>query len=487
MSRPFSRPRAELPSIIQGGMGIGVSNWKLARRVARRGEIGVISGTGIDAVVVRELQDGDPHGRRTVLRDYPDADIAEHLIDEYYRPEGRPEGDAYDLLPMHRFQPTDESQRVLAAATYTEVRLAKEGHDGLVGMNLLAKLKRYTLPCLYGALLADVDMVSIGAGIPLEEARQLRKLADGEPAKLRLDVDTGQADEEAVAEADFAIEFDPSIVVDDPPDVAPPAFFPIVSSDVLARIMDAKLPDAAVDGWVVERPVAGGHNAPPRNKNYDEDGHPIYDERDEADLEAVRDLGKPFYLAGGFGSPGGLERAREIGADGIQVGSLFSLTRESGYPEDVTRRLIRGLHAGDIDVQTHGRVSSTGFPFKVLSADNTLADDEVYDDRPRVCDLGYLREPYVDGQGRLLGRCPAEPVRTYVSRGGDREETEGRACLCNALLANIGLAQQRGGQSEPPLFTGGEALENLPLGSVDEPSYDVDDVLGYLYGENPSA
>jgi hypothetical protein len=74
-----------------------------------------------------------------------------------------------------------------------------------------------------------------------------------------------------------------------------------------------------------------------------------------------------------------------------------------------------------------------------------------------------------------------------VSRGGDRDETEGRACLCNALLANIGLAQQRGGQSEPPLFTGGEALENLPLGSVDEPSYDVDDVLAYLYGENPSA
>jgi NAD(P)H-dependent flavin oxidoreductase YrpB (nitropropane dioxygenase family) len=251
--------------------------------------------------------------------------------------------------------------------------------------------------------------------------------------------------------------------------------------------MDAKLPDAAVDGWVVERPVAGGHNAPPRNKNYDEHGHPIYDERDEADLEAVRELGKPFYLAGGFGSPEGLKRAREVGADGIQVGSLFSLTRESGYPEDVTRRLIRGLHAGDVDVQTDGRVSSTGFPFKVLSVDNTLADDEVYEERPRVCDLGYLREPYVDGQGRLLGRCPAEPVRTYVSRGGDPDETEGRACLCNALLANIGLAQQRGGQSEPPLFTGGEALENLPLGSVDEPSYDVNDVLAYLYGKNPSA
>ena len=469
------------PNIIQGGMGIGVSTWRLARRVAQRGEIGIVSGTGIDSVVVRELQEGDPHGRRRVLAEYPDADIAEDVVDRFYHPEGRAPGESYDLVNMHGFNPSVRSQRILAAATFTEVRLAKEGHDGLVGLNLLAKLKRYTLPCIYGALLAGVDIVSIGAGIPMEEARQIPKLAAGEPAALGLDVDTSQAPD---ADGSFTYRFDPADVLDDPPTLESPLFLPIVSSDVLARILDTKLPDDHVDGWVVETPVAGGHNAPPRNKNYAEDHTPLYDERDEADLEAVRALGKPFYLAGGYGSPRGLRFARSVGAAGIQVGSLFSLADESGYPEGTTRRLIRKLHTGDLSVSTEGRVSSTGFPFKVLTAEDTLADDEVYAERRRVCDLGYLREPYLDGKGRLMGRCPAEPVKTYESRGGDPGEAEGRACLCNALLANIGHAQRRTDGPEPPLFTGGDALEDLPLGSAEDPQYDADDVIDYLYGEH---
>lgn len=473
-------PRLSAPNIIQGGMGIGVSTWRLARRVAQRGEIGVVSGTGIDSVVVRELQDGDPHDRRRVLADYPDAAAADDLIDRFYRPEGRAPDESYDLLKMHGFEPSIRSQRILAAATYTEVRLAKEGHDGLVGLNLLAKLKRYTLPCIYGALLAGIDIVSIGAGIPMEEARQIPKLAAGEPAELGLDVDTSQAPDPGET---FAYRFDPADLLDDPPTLDRPLFLPIVSSDVLARILNTKLPDDHVDGWVVETPVAGGHNAPPRNKKYAEDHTPIYDERDEADLEAIRSLGKPFYLAGGYGSPRGLRFAQSVGAAGIQVGSLFSLTDESGYPEDTTRRLIRRLHRGNISVSTDGRVSSTGFPFKVLTAEGTLADESVYEERRRVCDLGYLREPYLDEKGRLMGRCPAEPVKTYESRGGDPGEAEGRACLCNALLANIGHAQRRPDGPEPPLFTGGDALENLPLGSVDDPQYDADDVIDYLYGE----
>ncbi|MFB6247902.1 MAG: nitronate monooxygenase [Salinibacter sp.] len=474
----LSFPVASRPNIIQGGMGIGVSSWRLARRVARRGEIGIVSGTGIDSVVVRELQDGDPCGRRRVLADYPDAEAAEHLVDRYYRPDGRADGAPYDLLPMHRFRPTEASQRLLAAAAYTEVRLATEGHEGLVGLNLLAKLKRYTLPCIYGAMLAGVDLVSIGAGIPMEEARQLPALAAGEAATLRLDVDTDQADD---PDDTYTYRFDPRVVADPPPSLNPPAFLPIVSSDVLARILDTKLPDARVDGYVVERHTAGGHNAPPRNKNYDEDDTPLYDDRDEPDLEAVRALDKPFFLAGGYGTPRGLRFARSVGASGIQVGSLFSLADESGYPPDVTRRLVRGLHRGDIDVRTDGRASSTGFPFKVLTVDGTLTDETVYERRARVCDLGYLREPYVDGEGRLMGRCPAEPVATYESRGGDPAEAEGRTCLCNALMANIGLGQQRGDAKEPPLFTGGDALEDLPLGSVEDPQYDADDVIAYLY------
>lgn len=160
-------------------MGVGVSSWRLARRVAELGELGVVSGTGIDTVVVRELQQGDPHDRLRVLQAYPDPEIVARLRERFYVEGGLDEGRPYRLLPIHRFKPTRQSQRVLAAAAFSEVALAREGHEGPIGINLLAKLKRYTLPCLYGALLAGVDAVMMGAGIPAEEALELRKLAAG--------------------------------------------------------------------------------------------------------------------------------------------------------------------------------------------------------------------------------------------------------------------------------------------------------------------
>lgn len=466
-------------------MGIGVSSWRLARRVAQLGEIGVISGTAIDTVVVRELQDGDPHDRRAALQAYPDQEIVDYLIDRFYIEGGKTDGAPYRLLPIHRFNPKARSQRILSAAAFSEVYLAKQGHDGIIGMNLLGKLKRYTLPCLYGAMLAGVDVIFIGAGIPTEEAQQIPKLAAGEPAQLRLEVDTTQAPEDV--DGPFYYELDPADLLPDPPDLDAPEFYPIVSSDLLARILDKKIPDGLIHGWIIEGPVAGGHNAPPRNKKTDDEGHPIYDKRDIADLDQVAALGYPFYLAGGWGAPDKLCEALDRGAAGIQVGSLFSLTEESGYPTEATRRLIRALHAGEAAIRTDGRVSPTGFPFKVIELGGTLAEPAHYEQRPRICDLGYLRTPYVDAKGRLQGRCPGEPVDDYVRKGGDPTDTEDRGCLCNALTANIGHGQvQKKGGKELELFTGGDALTELPLGSVEHPHYTAQDVIDYLYGLTPT-
>lgn len=462
-------------------MGIGVSSWRLARRVAQLGEIGVVSGTAIDTVVVRELQDGDPYNRRDALRTYPDQDIVDYLIDRFYIDGGKADEAPYRLLPIHRFNPKVRSQRILSAATFSEVHLAKQGHDGTIGLNLLGKLKRYTLACCYGAMLAGVDGIFIGAGIPTEEAKQLPKLAAGAPARLRLDVDTAQAPDDMGGP--FYYTLDPADLLPDPPSLEAPAFYPIVSSDLLARILDKKIPDGLIHGWIIEGPVAGGHNAPPRNKKTDDTGHPIYDERDIADLDQVAALGYPFYLAGGYGTPDQLREALDRGAAGIQVGSLFSLTDESGYPDATTRRLIHALHTGKVGIRTDGRVSPTGFPFKVIELEGTLAMPERYEARTRICDLGYLRTPYVDEKGRLQGRCAGEPVDDYVRKGGDAAETEGRGCLCNALTANIGHAQiQKNGGEELELFTGGDALVDLPLGSADAPHYTAEDVIEYLYG-----
>jgi len=48
-----STPTRRLPVIIQGGMGVGVSSWWLAQAVARTGQLGVVSGTALDAVLAR--------------------------------------------------------------------------------------------------------------------------------------------------------------------------------------------------------------------------------------------------------------------------------------------------------------------------------------------------------------------------------------------------------------------------------------------------
>ncbi len=474
---PVARFHKLAPMIIQGGMGVAVSSWRLAKRVAELGHFGAVSGTAIDSVLVRELQKGDPFGRIRALRAYPDQSIVDELINQFYVEGGIDADQPYKLLPIHKFNPTVRSQRILSAAAFSEVFLAKEGHHGLVGINLMAKMKRYTLACTYGAMLAGVDAILMGAGIPIEEAEQIPKLSRGEKARLRLDVDTSRgSDPKAV----FYYELDPANLIPDPTPLPTPMFFPIIASDTLARILDKKLPAGLITGWIIEGPIAGGHNAPPRGKALDADSNPIYDKRDVVNLDRVSALGYPFYLAGGYASPEKLDEARQRGAMGVQVGSLFSLSNESGYPAETRRKLIREIHLGKAAIRTDGRISSTGFPFKVLEIDGTLGKPEYLDKRVRICDLGVLQQAYVDEQDRLQAFCSAEPVDTYVKKGGLLEDTERKGCLCNGLMANIGLGQMQKTGREKELFTAGDDLLNLTLGSAEEPHYSAEDVLQFL-------
>ena len=50
-------------------------------------------------------------------------------------------------------------------------------------------------------------------------------------------------------------------------------------------------------------------------------------------------------------------------------------------------------------------------------------------------DLGALRTPFVRDKGGIDYRCPAEPVAMYQRKGGRAQNSEGRLCLCNGLLA----------------------------------------------------
>lgn len=79
-----------LPIIIQGGMGAGVSDWRLARAVSLAGQLGVVSGTAIDLIIARRLQLGDPGGHvRRALVEFPVAEVADRILGRYFIKDGR--------------------------------------------------------------------------------------------------------------------------------------------------------------------------------------------------------------------------------------------------------------------------------------------------------------------------------------------------------------------------------------------------------------
>src|SRR5690606_3002735 len=122
----------------------------------------------LDTVFVRRLQDGDPGGelRRAIAR-FPIPDVGESVLARWFRPAGRG-GAPYGLLPMYGHRAGKARQQLTLLANFAEVWLAKEGHDGPVGINLLTKVPLPNLASLFGAMLASVDWVLMGAGIPRE-------------------------------------------------------------------------------------------------------------------------------------------------------------------------------------------------------------------------------------------------------------------------------------------------------------------------------
>lgn len=461
-----------LPLVIQGGMGIAVSNWQLARAVSLAGQLGVVSGTAIDAVFVRRLQDGDPCGSiRRALDHFPMRAAAKEILERYFKPNGRAKDEPYKSLPMCRQTMAVARDYVTIAANFVEVFLAKEGHKGLVGINLLTKVQMPNLASLYGAMLAGVDVVLMGAGIPREIPGALDALARHEPATLRLDVEQPAGEPEL-------LRFDPAEFGATDVPLKRPEFYAIVSAHTLAANL-AKKANGKVNGFIVEGPTAGGHNAPPRGPlKLNELGEPIYGERDVTDLAAMRELGVPFWLAGGHGSPEGLQHALDNGAAGIQVGTPFAYSNESGFTSEIKQKVLGDVAAGRATVFTDPLASPTGFPFKVVQAPSL---QQAPAGRKRCCDLGYLRTAARREDGKLVYRCSAAPEHNYVAAGGKAEDTEGRRCLCNGLMAAIGLGQVReGGVVEMPLVTSGDAVSELAEVAQGRTSYPASDVLSYL-------
>ena len=454
------------PRIIQGGMGIAISSWKLAREVSQAGGLGVVSGTSIDSVIARRLQDGDVDGSvRRALLHFPDQGFATNVLERYFIDGGRDPNQSYSPVPKLSLHPSEFSAQMLVLSNFVEVWLAKENHPGLIGINFLEKIQLATPASMYGALLADVDYILMGAGIPSEIPRMLRDLVQHQKTDMPIDVEN--------ATQKYRLRFNPDIIDGaSSRTLRKPMFLAIVSSHILAAYLN-KDEVTRPDGFVIEGPSAGGHNAPPRGKTpIGEDGQSLFSEKDSADIEKVRAIGLPFWLAGGYSTPEKVQEAIDAGARGVQVGSIFALSQESGLTQELRNEVLVKIEDEKLEVITDPLGSPTSFPFKYVALAGTISDHELFEERRRLCDLGYLRSVVEKSDGRLAYRCSGEPEKTFLFKEGQPGGTLEKKCLCNALMANVGMAQHRiDGYVEPPLITLGsdqsgekELLQRYPHG-----------------------
>lgn len=488
------------PVLISGGMGIWVSNWHMSRIVSMLGGMGIVSGPALEIVYVRLLQLGDKGGH--VRRAFKELAVRIpalsapllRIVREYFIEGGKAATAPYKSAPaaglnrcgvhgnVSLWEPGRDYQALTIAANFAEVWLAKEGHDGLIGINYLYKAERPLPWGLYGAMLAGVDYVAIGAGSPAEVPALIDKLSRHEDAELPMHVRgvTSSAGE-------FALRISPGALRGDAAPIAKPKFLAIVSSYALASSL-AENPQTRPHGFIVEGAVAGGHNAPPSKKTFDTSGEPtvVYTREDTIDIAAIAGLGLPFWLAGAFGSPQGLKQALEMGAAGVQFGTVAALSTQSGLTSEIRAAVLELLAAGSLKVKTDAIASPSGFPFKIAQIAGTLSEKAVYESRRRRCDVGYLLVAYLTPQGGIGLRCPAEDINAFTCKGGKLRNTKGRVCICSGLLAAAGLGQYWPDTgAEPPLVTLGEYLNDarkllLEKLAVGQRSYTIGRTLQYI-------
>ena len=128
-----------------------------------------------------------------------------------------------------------------------------------------------------------------------------------------------------------------------------------VYHDVTNKQWAQKGIDAGIDGLICVNNRAGGHLGPSSMENL---------------FEELSGLGKPLVCAGGIGSRIELNKAMNLGYDGVQMGTRFIATNECNTPEDWKGAIIK---ASENDIVTTKRFS--GVPVSVIKSDNFKSDN----------------------------------------------------------------------------------------------------------------
>ncbi len=127
---------------------------------------------------------------------FPFPDMARRIWQEYFVPGGKAPDAPYPTAPMHQKVEPRKLIELCMVSNFVEVFLAREGHANKVGVNFLEKVQLPHLASLYGAMLAGVGYVLMGAGIPLHIPGVLDNYAAMQSAEYKLAVTGATADQD---------------------------------------------------------------------------------------------------------------------------------------------------------------------------------------------------------------------------------------------------------------------------------------------------
>lgn len=349
----------DLVPIMQGGMGVDISTAALALEVARLGGIGHISDAMLPTVADRRY---DTKYVKNKLKQYKfnvenaDKSVVKFDLDE-----------------------VAESTRLHVEATMK----AKQG-DGLIFINCMEKLTmnapKDTLRVrMRAAMDAGIDGITLAAGLHL---------------------------------GSFAL-------IEDHPRFHEVQLGIIVSSLRALQLFLKKtartkrLPDYIV----IEGPLAGGHLG---------FGMDWQDYHLETILVEIRDwmqaegLTIPLIAAGGVFTGADAVRMMELGAQGVQVATRFTVTHECGLPDKIKQEYFR---ASEEDIEVN-QLSPTGYPMRMIKQCPAIGDGI----RPNCEAYGYLLDSsgscqYIEAYNRAVAEHPGER----------RVKVMDKTCLCTHM------------------------------------------------------
>ncbi len=281
------------------------------------------------------------------------------------------------------------------AAAQDVVDAKKIANGGIIGMNIMVAVINSYEDSVLGSMDGGVDAIISGAGLPMS----LPEIVKLHP----------RADEVAL--------------------------IPIVSSGRAAEVIfkrwsrSGRLPDALV----VEGPLAGGHIAWRELEQATDPANHLENLLKEVlDVCKTWNLDIPVVAAGGVYTHEDILHFLSLGCRGVQMGTRFLATHESGANSDYKKLLVDCVES-DIEL-SHKPGSPCGMLFRVLKQSPFYLEAQEFARAPK-CNKGYLLNK---------GNCAA------------KLENDKAFCICNGLLASINLEP-----NEKKLYTVGQMAHRI--------------------------